>query len=107
MLGIFDSSSKIHVRASTIFGESEWRVPKETSLSTVAFIRLPSIWGRILSRSHWACAERARKRVRKTTMRFMGAFCHPERERGGWRHVRRATHATRPLAHARGDIATS
>ena len=36
-------------------------------------------------------------------MRFMGAFCHPERERGAWRHGRRATHATRPLADARGD----
>jgi thiamine monophosphate synthase len=33
--------------------------------------------------------------------------CHPERERGAWaggRRDDRATHAPRPLAHARGDI---
>jgi thiamine monophosphate synthase len=33
--------------------------------------------------------------------------CHPERERGAWvggRRADRATHAPRPLAHARGDI---
>src|SRR3954447_24188546 len=68
---IFVISSKIQVRASTIFGESEWRVPKETSLSTVAFMRLPSICGRILSRSHWACAAVARRSERAKAMRFM------------------------------------
>src|SRR5207248_1371192 len=31
------------------------------------------------------------------------APCHPERQRGAWRGGRRATHATRLLAHARSD----
>jgi len=34
-----------------------------------------------------------------------GGLCHPEHERGAWADGRRATHATRPLAHARGDRA--